>query len=611
LTPPVLTANSPTKTAPDLSWNSIASTDHYSIYRDGIHIGTSTTTSFTDTSLTVDGTYRYQVSAVSVYGYEGPKSNAVDVLYDTTAPAIGDPAFTINPKRVGQESVLHATVTDTGSGPAAGEYFIGATDPGQGNGVAMPFAGGSITSTIPANLHPGTYTFRIRAKDILGTWSALKSVDLVVTRPAPPNNLTAPSPTNHDPVLSWTASPDAVKYLVYRNGVRLTDEPTATSYTDPDRLDGHYSYHITAVTGLGDESDASDTANVHVDKTPPTITAQITPMPAGGWNNTVPVTVTFTCADESGGSGIAMCSLPSTFTEEGIQQVSGIAVDNAGNTTTVDPMPTVKIDLTAPTLGLPAWTTNPKPAGLSTTLTVPAPDPLSGLAVGEYFLDTDPGAGNGIPMTIVGTDTLSATIGTNLAVGVYQVGVRAKDTAGNWSPITKTMLVVYDPDIPLGITGKNKNDLIPSLANGDLLPGLTDANQTDPADYGFTVDYTGGTLDPRNDFILTYNVGTQCHTPHPQNCHNFTMTATGFNWLIIDQTNNSRGRFQGTATITIDGSTTSNPFTVEGIDGGRLTPSSNDRFTLKIYAAGADPSTASPIYQVSAALATVNSVKVR
>ena len=36
---------------------------------------------------------------------------------------------------------------------------------------------------------------------------------------------------------------------------------------------------------------------------------------------------------------------------------------------------------------------------------------------------------------------------------------------------------------------------------------------------------------------------------------------------VIDQTNNSRARFQGLATVTVDGTTSTNPFTVEGVDG--------------------------------------------
>src|SRR5262249_47427300 len=115
----------------------------------------------------------------------------------------------------------------------------------------------------------------------------------------------------------------------------------------------------------------------------------------------------------------------------------------------------------------------------------------------------------------------------------------------------------------------------------------------------------------RNDFMFTYNTGTQCRTPHPQNCHTFTVTATSFDWLIIDQTNSSRGRFQGTATVTADGVTTTNPFTMEGIDGDRLPPPHNHRLPLKIYAPGANPATATPLYQISGTLTKGNAVKIQ
>ena len=81
--------------------------------------------------------------------------------------------------------------------------------------------------------------------------------------------------------------------------------------------------------------------------------------------------------------------------------------------------------------------------------------------------------------------------------------------------------------------------------------------------------------------------------------------------MIIDQTNNSRGRFQGTATVTIDGVSTTNPFILEGIDGDRLTPAADDHLLIKIYASGANPATGNPIYHVSGTLARGNSVRVR
>ncbi len=203
--------------------------------------------------------------------------------------------------------------------------------------------------------------------------------------------------------------------------------------------------------------------------------------------------------------------------------------------------------------------------------------------------------------------------GSHLAesVGVYNVGLRAKDVAGNWSPVTSTMLVIYDPTTTLRITGKNKKDLVPSLAGGDILPGLVSGSQSDAADFGFTVQYKNGVIDSKNDFIFNYLTGTNCGKPNAQNCHSLTLNATSFAWLVLDQTNNSRGSFQGTATVTVDGVTTSNPFTVEGIDGDRLSPSTNDHLLVRVFAPGADPSTATPIYQASGYIAKGNSIKVQ
>ncbi|HSX06060.1 MAG TPA: hypothetical protein VLF69_06370 [Candidatus Saccharimonadales bacterium] len=84
-----------------------------------------------------------------------------------------------------------------------------------------------------------------------------------------------------------------------------------------------------------------------------------------------------------------------------------------------------------------------------------------------------------------------------------------------------------------------------------------------------------------------------------------------FNWQIIDQTNNSRGRFQGVASLAVNGVTTINPFTVEAIDGQQLTPSSNDYFVLKVYAPDANPYVAQPIYQASGYLTKAGAVTIR
>lgn len=78
---------------------------------------------------------------------------------------------------------------------------------------------------------------------------------------------------------------------------------------------------------------------------PPSITASVNPMPNDmGWNNT-DVTVSFNCSDLL--SGVADCPAPVTLTTEADDYaVSGTAIDNAGNSSTISIA--VKIDKTPP-----------------------------------------------------------------------------------------------------------------------------------------------------------------------------------------------------------------------------------------------------------------------
>ena len=261
----------------------------------------------------------------------------------------------------------------------------------------------------------------------------------------------------------------------------------------------------------------------------------------------------------------------------------------------------VLVDRTAPTLGTPSWSANPLKVNTgNATLSVSASDNGSGVASGEYFIGTDPGVGKATAMTY-SSGNLTASIGSGMVAGVYIIGVRAKDAADNWSSTTATMLVIYDSSTSLGMIGKDKKgELVPSLANGDIMPGLT-STSTAGADYGFSVQYKKGALDPHNGFSFTYSNGG----------HTFSLTATSFDWMTTGGTNNSQGWFQGTAQVTVDGVTTTNPFWVTGTDGSRLTPSTSNYLLLRIYAPGADPSTATPIYQASGTMTSKNSVRIQ
>ncbi len=105
------------------------------------------------------------------------------------------------------------------------------------------------------------------------------------------------------------------------------------------------------ITGTAtDASGATASASVvlNIDKTVPIISAAVSPLSNGnGWNNTVPVTVTFTCSDAL--SGISTCPSPVSVNTSGAGQViTGKAIDKAGNSATASV--TLNIAITPPTI---------------------------------------------------------------------------------------------------------------------------------------------------------------------------------------------------------------------------------------------------------------------
>lgn len=112
------------------------------------------------------------------------------------------------------------------------------------------------------------------------------------------------------------------------------------------------------VTGTAKDSKgttATTSVTINLDKTSPSIVAKISPTPnSSGWNNTSPVTVSFTCSDTL--SGIAVCPSPQTITAQGAgQTVTAMATDKAGNTATA----TATVNLET---ALPAVTAKAAPA---------------------------------------------------------------------------------------------------------------------------------------------------------------------------------------------------------------------------------------------------------
>lgn len=241
-------------------------------------------------------------------------------------------------------------------------------------------------------------------------------------------------------------------------------------------------------------------------------------------------------------------------------------------------------DETSPQVTSASFTPNPKSVTQTTVLNVTGSDDSSGVVDGEFFIGADPGQGNARPLDPA---TLSATVDDALAPGVYPVGVRVLDAAGNWSDVFTVFLVVYDPEAGFVSGG---GWIVPKGAKsdpGDLLPGICEVELgcTEKANFGFVVRYeTGAATVPGGNLEFHYNVGQ------------FHLHSTEMQWLVV--TNLNGAKFQGTARI--DGAPEGlYPFRVDARDGDGNGGTQTDTFVIKIWEPGADPDVDPPKYKAS------------
>lgn len=382
----------------------------------------------------IDGKYILTGTAIDKAG--NITTTDVSVNIDTTAPTINDPAMTPSVVIGGQSSILQANITDDLSGAATAEYFEG-TDPGQGQGTSMSVIDSTATSKIKGS-SAGVHTLSIRAQDKAGNWSAARTIQLNV-KPSSSINLIATSPIN-TPKLTWDAVAGTNHYDVYRDGIKV-GSPNRALYTDNKVVEGSHSYYIVAITANNVASDQSNAVTVFVDKSSPRLSYTTSSTPnSKGWNKSN-VAITFTCSDAL--SGIDFCNNPITISTEGpSQRATGIAIDKAGNQKRV--IVVVQLDKTAPTANQATMSNTVILFQAKEIISAKVSDVLSGVAGGEYYIDTDPGQGNGTIMTYSKSKITATTIintHSGLQIGRHTLYIRAKDKAGNWSVVSSKTFV--------------------------------------------------------------------------------------------------------------------------------------------------------------------------
>ena len=116
----------------------------------------------------------------------------------------------------------------------------------------------------------------------------------------------------------------------------------------------------------------------------------------------------------------------------------------------------------------------------------PLPTVQGTLALGEWFVDTDPGLGNGTAITFSQSDTVNQVVNINttgFSTGFHNLFIRVKNLSGTWSHYEGRLFYVMPPlgitDQPMLASGEWFIDTDPGLGNGTAI-SFTPADSVGP-----------------------------------------------------------------------------------------------------------------------------------
>lgn len=244
-----------------ITWT--ASTDDvgvigYKVYRDGVEIGNTTNTSYTDSGLQPGKDYYYFIRA---YDAKGNYSNASAYVtewtnYANSGTANTDtepPSIPANIRVVPvSSSQMKISWSHSVDNKGVSQYRV------YRNGLVI--ASGYFTEYLDTGLQPGkAYSYTVRAVDNTGNvsndsasvteWTPQVSFSVDTTAPTIPSNVVATAVSANEILLRWSASTDNTGvdfYRVYRNGLhRVT--VYGTTFSDTGLQSGQeYAYTVRA-----------------------------------------------------------------------------------------------------------------------------------------------------------------------------------------------------------------------------------------------------------------------------------------------------------------------------------------------------------------------------
>jgi len=379
--PAGLASSAITSTGFTLSWT--ASTDNvavtgYEIFRNGVSIGTSATTSFAVTGLSASTTYSMRVRARDAVPNWSVQSTALSVTTsaapDTVAPSV--PAGLASSAITSTGFTLSWTASTDNVAVTGYEIFRNGVS--IGTSATTSFAVTGLTAST-------TYSMRVRARDAVPNWSAQSTALSVTTSAAPdtvapsvPAGLASSAITSTGFTLSWTASTDNVAvtgYEIFRNGVSIGTSATTSFAVTGLSASTTYIMRVNARDAVPNWSAQSSAFNVTTLSTPDTIPPSAPNIGSASGISATSITISWSASTDNVGvigykifrNGVQIgTSVLRSFTTTGLTSntvyvFTVSAFDAAGNNSSLSNAFSVKTSIA------PDTTTPTAPTNLSAT----------------------------------------------------------------------------------------------------------------------------------------------------------------------------------------------------------------------------------------------------
>ena len=428
----------------------------------------------------------------------------------------------------------------------AAEYFID-TDPGTGNGLTIPVTSGEIanfTANVPAGITTGFHFLGIRTKDSTGQWGLYENRGFYVSNAATSDaadivaaeyfidtdsgaGLGLPIPVSNGVVVNFTANvPAGTVPGFHFIGIRTKDS------------DGKWGLFENRGFFVSDAA-ATDAANI--------VAAEYFIDADPGAGNGLPITVSngaivnFTASVPAGTTTgfhfIAIRTKDATgkwglFESRGffVSEASGISaanivaaeyfIDTDPGSGSGSPIPVSNGAIVNFTANIPAGIVNGfhflairiKDAdgkwGLYESrgfYVAAANTDAANIVAAEYFLDQDPGPGNGIPVAVPTpgatiNETFSLPLDFNLPQGHHEFALRVKDADGKWGLYAKDTFFIPFITVPKVFIG--------TVATNFCAGASVNIPYTTNIDFGVVNVFTAQLSNAAGSFASPVNIGT-------------------------------------------------------------------------------------------------------